>query len=214
MPTSPAILDVSARQQARNILSHPPFVPSRDNWLVGLFHHIGNWLYGPYHWLDDRYHHLLESLGGSGLLHLSTVILAVVVVVVFSVVGLLLARRRARVGIARAQHLQLAGDEDPDELDRAAAAAEELGDHELGVRLRFRAGLARLEHGGLVTGRAARTRGQLSAQLRSPTFDALAGHLEEIVYAGRAATHDDSAEARAGWPLVPGEARSTPAGRS
>jgi hypothetical protein len=123
------------------------------------------------------------------------------------VVGLRLARTRARVGVTRAARAAEMHDEDPGELERAADQAENGGDYELAVRLRFRAGLARLERSGFITGRRTHTSAQLAQLLRSPTFDSLAGQLDRIVYAGLPATAGHVGAARSGWPRIPVEAR-------
>jgi hypothetical protein len=109
--------------------------------------------------------------------------------------------------VVRAGRAIGARDEDPDALEVAAEQAERSGDFELAVRLRFRAGLARLERGGLITARRTHTSAQLAGMLRSPTFEALAGQLEGIVYAGHTATADHVGAARSGWPRIPVEAR-------
>jgi hypothetical protein len=122
-------------------------------------------------------------------------------------VGVHLARGRARVGVVRAGRAVGVRDEDPDALEAGAEQAERSGDYELAVRLRFRAGLARLERGGLIKARRTHTSAQLAGILRSPTFDALAGQLDGIVYAGHPATADHVGAARSGWPRIPVEAR-------
>ena len=196
----------------RHILSQPPFsVSTHRSGLDRFFHDLGHWLsdvVGPvWRFLD---HHLFNPVR----VHLSSALgswwpvpLGAVVVVVAAVVGLRLARTRAHVGVTRAEAVAVMRDEDPAELDRAADRAEQAGDYELSVRLRFRAGLARLERSGLITGRRTQTSSQLAQVLRSPTFDTLAGQLDRIVYAGLAATADHVGEARSGWPRIPVEAR-------
>jgi hypothetical protein len=89
-----------------------------------------------------------------------------------------------------------ARDDDPDALERAARAAAARGEHELALRLGFRAGVARLELGeSLSTGEVAR-------RLRSPAFDRTAARFDEIVYGGRPAGAADVDEARAAWDAV------------
>ncbi len=77
----------------------------------------------------------------------------------------------------------------------------------MAVRLRFRAGLARLELAGLINDRAVRTSREIAETVHSPRFDALAASHEAIVYGDRPATTADAGEAREGWPVVPEEAR-------
>ena len=74
------------------------------------------------------------------------------------------------------------------------------------VRLRFRAGVIRLERLGAVNRGPTRTARELSASLNSATFDALAADLESIVYGGAPATEQQAAEAMSGWRQVTVEA--------
>jgi hypothetical protein len=53
------------------------------------------------------------------------------------------------------------------------------------------------------------TNAAVSRTLRSPRFDELAGHFDEVAYGGRPATESDVATARSAWPAVVEGARST-----
>ena len=212
MPVDSSGLAGQARHEARQILSQPPFSSStRRSAFDRFFHDLGHWLsdvFGPvWHFLVR---HLFDPVrdGLSGVFgSWWPVPLGTAVVVAAVVVGLRLARTRARVGVTRATCAAEMRDEDPAELERAADQAENGEDYELAVRLRFRAGLARLEGSGLITGRRTHTSSQLAQLLRSPTFDTLAGQLDHIVYAGLPATADHVGAARTGWPRIPIEAR-------
>jgi hypothetical protein len=212
VPGDPSGLAGQARHEARHILSQPPFsTPPGHSAIDDFFHDLGHWLYdvvGPV-WRFVFDHVLLPIRNGLSGVFGSwwPVPLGVIVVAVALVIGVRLGRRRARVGVARAGRVAEARDEDPDALDAAAEEAEQHRDYDLAVRLRFRAGLARLERGGLISGRQTHTSAQLARVLRSPTFVALAGQLEGIVYAGHTATADDVGMARSGWPRIPVEAR-------
>jgi len=208
----------AARRQARDILSHPPFTTAHgQSALSRFFSDLGHWLYdvaGPVWHFILRYllrptRSGLENVFGSWW----PVVLGVAVLAVATGVGLTLGRRRARAGadrwVARAAHR----DVDPDALDAAAATAERAGDFAMAVRLRFQAGLARLERSGLVSGGRTHTSAQLGSVLRSPTFDELAGQLDAILYAGIPARAEHAGAARAGWPHVPEEARRSAAER-
>jgi hypothetical protein len=212
VPADPSGLAGHARREARQILSQPPYsTPTHHSALDGFFHDLGHWLYDAVApvWRFVFQHVLLPSRHGLTAVFGSwwPVPLGVVIIAVAVVVGVRLARTRARVGVVRAGRAVGLRDEDPDALEGAAEQAEGSGDYELAVRLRFRAGLARLERGGLITGRRTHTSAQLAGILRSPTFDALAGQLDGIVYAGHAATADHVGAARSGWPRIPVEAR-------
>jgi hypothetical protein len=101
-------------------------------------------------------------------------------------------RRRTGAGRAASSAAGHTG-EDPDALERLAREAAARGDHELALRLGFRAGVARLELGpSLSTGEVARA-------LRSPDFDRAAARFDEVVYGGRPAAATDVDAARAAW---------------
>ncbi|MGA2519911.1 MAG: hypothetical protein ABSG81_03725 [Acidimicrobiales bacterium] len=212
MPSGSPGLAGEARRQARHILSNPPFTTSnRPSALSHFFSDLGQWLYdavGPVwrfllHFLLRPARSGLSAAFGSWW----PVVLGAVVVAVGVVVGTSLARRRARLGIGGMGRVAPVGDENPDALERDADTAEGAGDFELAVRLRFRAGLARLEQRGLISGRRTHTSAQLVGMVRSATFTDLASQLDAIVYAGLPAGRVHVGAARAGWPLVPDEAR-------
>ena len=206
----------SARHQAREILSKPPYrtTPSHTpRPLAGVLHALGralNWAFGrPARWL---YRHVLlhighgftVAFGGWWVVVVGTLALALGVAV-----GVLMVRRRARISARGTASVSITtAIDDPDEIERRAAAAESAGDHETAVRLRFQAGLVRLQRSGLIVNQGAQTDRQLSAKLRSPTFDALAGRHELIVYARDRATSADSTAARETWPRVLVESRA------
>ena len=95
---------------------------------------------------------------------------------------------------------------DPAELERQAAEAEASGDLDLAVRLRFQAGLLRLDRRGVLSYRPSLLNGDVALRLHSPTFDELAHDFDEVAYGGRAASASDVAAARDGWPRVLEEA--------
>ena len=133
-----------------------------------------------------------------GLLLIAGAVLALAVVA-----SILLVRRRSSAGVEHARRRRLrARDDDSDDLDRRAAAAEAAGDLGLALRLRFRAGVLRLDRAGVVDDRPALTAGSLTRQLPSPVLRDLAVAFEEVAYGGRPASPADVAAARAGWPRV------------
>ncbi len=75
--------------------------------------------------------------------------------------------------------------EDPDELERAADAAERAGRLDDAVRLRFRAGLLRLGSRGAIRYRPSVTTGEVRRVLGSDTFDELARTFEAVAYGGQ-----------------------------
>ncbi len=132
------------------------------------------------------------------------------VVGVFTVAALVTARligRRSPGSVHRLRSFGVDSDSlDPDELERAAAAAERAGDLDHAVRLRFVAGVLRLDRAGVITYRSSLTTGQLRSRVPSGAFAELAGAFDEIAYGGRPAVEDDIRTATEGWPRVLAEA--------
>lgn len=92
--------------------------------------------------------------------------------------------------------------EQPEALERAAVAAERSGDYATAVRLRFRAGLLRLDRAGLVAYHPSLTTGAVTSSVSSAELLALAADFERIAYGDHPASADDAAAARDGWRRV------------
>lgn len=114
-----------------------------------------------------------------------------------------MARRRGAPP-ARGSGQQWGGsrDTDPRELERLAEEAERRGQLDLGLRLRFQAGLLRLDRFGAISLRPSLTTGELVRCVSSPTLSSLAQRFDEVAYGGRAARPDDLRAARDGWHRV------------
>jgi hypothetical protein len=91
---------------------------------------------------------------------------------------------------------------DPARLEREADEAERRGDLERAIRLRFRAGLLRLERAKAIELEASKTSGEVSRRLRSREFDDVAGSFDAIVYGRRPPRGEDVELSRAGWTRV------------
>ncbi len=122
-------------------------------------------------------------------------------------IGAVLVNRRQRPDVAAARRIGAVERQEPGDLEKLADEAEASGDLQRAVRLRFRAGVLRLERLGAVRQGATRTNGEIRRTLESPTFDSLSADLESIVYGGAPATADQVVGARNGWPVVINEAR-------
>jgi hypothetical protein len=163
-------------------------------WLHDLFNPVGHPFGSGFHWLA----HVFGRTGAE-------VAIGTALVVVAFLVAVVIVRRSARLG----RPDQISGPEsvsdEPMALERHADEAEQNGDLELAVRLRFRAGLLRLERGGLLAGRDSRTSRDIAMALQSPSFTRLAADLEEILYAEMPADASHAEAARTLWPRVPEE---------
>ncbi len=99
------------------------------------------------------------------------------------------------------------GGPDARALEAAADQAERDGEFGQAVRLRFQAGLLRLDELGVLAYRPSLPNAAVARRLRSPVFDGLARRFEEVVYGGRPAGPTDAGQAREAWADVLREAR-------
>ena len=193
-PAAPA----SPGEEARRILEGREFQPAPTfRPLRGALRRLGEWLRPVGEPLGRRWSRVAANVPGR-------VALAVVVVALSALVSAALVRRRTRAGESRAggppERRRRRGD--PGALEREADAAEHAGELERAFRLRFRAGLLRLDEAGVITDRPALTTGELTRHVPSPRLAGLASAFEEIAYGGREAGPDDLRTARADWPRV------------
>ncbi len=182
-----------AREQAREILSERrfqepdlprPFKTPLD-WLGDRVEDLGSWLSGGFDDVDG-------VLPGGGWVVWG--LLIGLVAVLGAVVARAVVVRRAAVGFGRSKRPSTT-EEDPRELERAAEAAERAGAFAEAVRLRFRAGVLRLDA-------EAQTTGAIAAELHSPDFEALGSSHDAIAYGGAPAEAADAEAARERWRAV------------
>jgi hypothetical protein len=186
-----------ARDDARRILERDEYQP-KD---------VPRPFRGVLDWLADRLEPVVDAIDrllGHGWL--GVLVLGGLVVLAVVMAALAIGRRNAAVagtdrGSRRAARL------DPDDLEREAAEAEQRGDLERALRLRFRAGLLRLDQVGAIRFHDGVTSRQVAADLRSPQFDALRTTFDEVVYGRRPASTPDLDQARTRWPELVDEVR-------
>jgi hypothetical protein len=163
---------------------------------------------GVLHWLGGAADSITNAIGRFA----SSAPLALAALAALVVIGLALVargaigrrgRRSARVAVSGAR-----GAPGARELEAAAARAESAGDYAAAVRLRFRAGIARLAERGALRSPATMRGGEIGMRLRSPAFDELNETFEAVAYGGRSAAEDDARRARAGWERIVEEVRS------
>ena len=147
----------------------------------------------PFHWLGRHVPGGDAAVWG---------LLAGLVIVAAALVAHRTASRRGGRRLERLERARLPSEADPATLERAADDAERSGDHELALRLRFRAGLLRLARARVIPLRDSLTSGEVRRLLRLREFDALARMHDEVVYGGRAASAADAGLARESWPRV------------
>ncbi|MBE2320164.1 DUF4129 domain-containing protein [Solirubrobacter sp. CPCC 204708] len=121
------------------------------------------------------------------------------------VTGFLIGRRLLSSRIRASESAALAfapAEDDPRALERRAEEAEARGELEAALRLRFRAGLLRLDRRGAIEFRPSISTHEVRRAVRSDDFDRLAATFDDVVYGGREAEGEDVAEARERWPEV------------
>jgi hypothetical protein len=182
-----------AREQARDILSGRRYKPADvPRPLEGVLEWMGDRLQP----IGDFFSRLVESLPGK-------IILGALVAGAVALVTWLVARQRAASGAGGARGRRSTGERvDPGRLERDAEAAEQHGDFDRALRLRFRAGLLRLDRTGAIRFRPSITSGQVARQLQLRDFDELVLTFDAVAYGGRHATATDVSSARATWPRV------------
>jgi len=190
----------NARRQARDILDQRRYKPAD---VPRPFEGVLEWLGDRLRPIGEFFDTLLSSVPGRLVLFAGLVAL-------FAVVATAVARRRGRGGVAvrrRSRRDATEASLDPARLEREADEAERRGDLDRALRLRFRAGLLRLDDVGAIRFRPSLTSGQVARRLRQPAFDDLAIKFDGVAYGGRRASPDDVRLAREWWPRVLEEAR-------
>jgi hypothetical protein len=189
-----------AREQARLVLEGDRY-QARD---------VPRPLRGVLRWVGERVEDVAEPLvdAVSTPVGLAVALLAVAALTVVLVTTLV--RRRNGVADQAAHARRAARSLDPATLEQEADQAEADGDLDAAVRLRFRAGVVRLEQAGVVPARVDATTARLVGRVGVPAFAPLARSFDEVAYGGRHATPDDVAAARRDWPEVVAAARREP----
>ncbi len=162
---------------------------------------------GPFRGLLDRLGKLVPSFGWledliPGGAPVMWIVLAALLAVLAWFVARRLLSRRVRVAERATAQAEAERAADPKVLDRQADEAERAGDLETALRLRFRAGLLRLDRRGAISFRPSISTREVQRALRSKEFDGLAATFDDVVYGGRAPAPEDIAAARADWPAV------------
>jgi hypothetical protein len=181
----------AARAEARDILSERRF---QEHGLPDPFRDVLDRVAG---WVDS-FLGLFDDLGLPGGRPGVWLLLALIAAVAaFLVAGRLMGRRRASAP-ARAAAASLAR-EDPDALERRAREAAARGDHELALRLGFRAGVVRLHRRGRIDAEESLSTGEIARAVGAPGFDRAAARFDEVVYGRRPAAAEDVDAARTAW---------------
>jgi hypothetical protein len=201
------VAGIDAQRQAHDVLGERRFKPpAAPRPLRGVFHQIGRWLLPVAHWLAPV-GRLFQAIGRTPWA-LIAVGLAVIAVVAFAASRLVRRRLAAadRVAGPGAGPFAIDGPLDPRRMEQEADKAEAVGDLDHAFRLRFIAGLIRLDRAGALRFRPSLTTGEVVRSVPSPTLRPLANAFDEIAYGGRPTQPADLDAVRAGMPRVLEEA--------
>ena len=195
----PAGRDFPSRRVARDVLADERFEPTAiPRPLAGLLAEIGEAVAAVGRFIERL---AGGAPGGPGAFWGA---LALVVLVAASWVA-------ARVGRRRVLHAEGAGrsarrarprPEDPEALEGEAERAEREGALARALRLRFRAGLLRLDAVGLIDFRPSLPNSEIARMVGSPAFRGLARTFDEVTYGGRPPAPQDLEASRRDWATV------------
>jgi hypothetical protein len=169
-------------------------------------------LHKPLEWLGDRIKPVFDWINSrgedvpGGPVALWLALSALIVAAASTITGTTIRRRALAIERERAAALPEA--DDPHALERAADRAEQDGDYERAVRLRFRAGLLRLDRRRVLLYRPSLTTGEVARAIEAPAFAEVGARFDEIAYGGRAAEREDAEAARQGWEDVLAQAEA------
>jgi Domain of unknown function (DUF4129) len=186
-----------ANARARHILSERRFTGSS---VPRPFKGVLGWLGGKLSFIG-RFVDRLGRVVPGGVTSV-WIILSLLVVGIAAVAATRVAQRREGRLLVLERHQHRRQLEDPAKLERDALEAEERGDFERALRLRFRAGLLRLARADRLPLRDSLTGGQAAGLLHLDDFDALVREFDEVVYGRRTPGREDVARAREEWTRV------------
>lgn len=181
------------RARAEEILSQRTYDPIRDDATEGTTLAER---------LQDFFDRLFEDLGISGRVFVYLLVAGILIAATYGAYRMI----QGRIEAAERTSFAVDGDGAPRfdarQLERQADDAARSGDYATAVRLRFEAGLTRLDERGALPHHDKVTSGAIAATLALPEFDRLAETFDGVAYGNRGADSNDDAEARTNWPLV------------
>ncbi len=193
----------AARDSARSILRSREFRPEQPpkplesplRWLGDRLNGVADWIGRT---IGDFFRWLFDFLPGIW----GTIVGIVILVgLVAAVAGLLSRAAHGRRGLDPTDRDE-ASVGDPDELDAAADAAASSGNYSRAVRLRYRAGLIRLDRASVIDLRPWNTSATLARRVGSPRFDRITETFDAVTYGGAPATNETDSSARTEWPAL------------
>jgi hypothetical protein len=201
----PAVDGVEVRRQIAGVLDDPRYSDLREPLLERLLGPVYDWIEKMLAFVAEMIRRAIEFLAGFLEIETLSWLGPLLVVIAAAVGGFFLARRRAR-DIERQATIEriLELGTDPSELERRADEADATGDHSEAIRLRFVAGLLRLDQAGRIDFYPGLPNSTISELVGSAEFDRLASQFDAVVYGRRAAKAPDSRQSSSDWSALLG----------
>ncbi|MDQ3916096.1 MAG: DUF4129 domain-containing protein [Actinomycetota bacterium] len=188
-----------AQEAARRILAERRFrAPDVPRPLEGLLDPLGRFLRDAWEAVAETLDDLLP--GPRSVVW--TVLGAAVVAAAVAVAAQISRRRGVQQAAGAGTGAGSSGGVDAGAIEAMAEEAERKQDFAAAVRLRFRAGLLKLEAAGHIRHTESTTSREVARRLRSPRFDHLTAVFDQIVYGGRPATAADAETSRSEWDAL------------
>jgi len=190
---TPGSSQASARSNARAILNERRYSQSSlPRPFAGILDRIGRGLQRLFRPLTRH----IPRLGSVAWIVIGAIVVALAVLITYR-----LGRRRRAVETEYAKIIRTKSLR-PEDLERAARDAEVAGRVVEAIRLRFAAGLIRLDRAGAIEWHPSITSGSVRRRLRSSSFDCVATSFERVIYGKRTPTPDDIELSKSGWHEV------------
>lgn len=148
------------------------------------------------------------SAAGRGLSSVLQALIGLAIIVALALgARFFISRRSASTPKEKSQRSAAPAQIDVGAIVEEAERASRAGDYATAIRLRFKAGIARLGRRGVIVGGEHTTNLRISDQLGLEEFDRLASSFERVVYGGQEADAGTDDESRTTWPAVIEKAR-------
>ncbi len=187
-------------ERAQDILSDPKYAGDTPTLLERILGPVYDWLEWLIAFVIEMVTRIFEWLSRAITTDVMTLVGPLLVLLTVVLAAFILARRRAR-DIQRRETIEriLELGADPVELEALARAAAEAGDFSEAIRLRFVAGLLRLDAEGRIVFYPGLPNGAIANELGEPTFERLASQFDEVVYGRAQAEAADAQRAALEW---------------
>jgi hypothetical protein len=186
-------------EAAASILSQERFSQASSGSLERWLDRIGSWI-------ADR---LARLSGGNGSARRANVLAITAVLALVALAAAVATKRRAAVVHERITLDRLIEQEgaDPVLIEREAMIAAAAGDYARSIRLRFVAGILRLDQQGVIHYTKGLTTGEIARAVDDPVFLELQVDFDRVVYGDQPADHVTEQRSESGWRRLLEEVR-------